>query len=145
MQDSWLSLAVASLFRFCPNMQGSWLSPAVASFFKFISQCHRSATCWYVNQIFHVDVDLESSFGGQLDTRIISRWYPPCGATGKSSQLYPVNSAKILSKLMVRILFISIEYLLGRGNTQLDQLKSPDTVGLSSLSVDSSQTTGSSS
>lgn len=50
------------------------------------------------------------------------------------------------SKQVDRKNFIYIEYLLRRGNKQLDQLKSPDTVGLSSLSVDSSsQTTGSSS
>nr|GMD16523.1 succinate dehydrogenase assembly factor 1, mitochondrial-like [Ipomoea batatas] len=36
--------------------------------------------------------------------------------------------------------FMYIEYLLRRGKKQLDQLKSPDIVGLSSLSVDSSQT-----
>ncbi|GFQ00644.1 succinate dehydrogenase assembly factor 1 mitochondrial [Phtheirospermum japonicum] len=36
--------------------------------------------------------------------------------------------------------FLLIEYLLRRGKKQLDQLKSPDTVGLSSLNVDVSQT-----
>lgn len=36
--------------------------------------------------------------------------------------------------------FLCIEYLLRRGKKQLDQLKSPDTVGLSSLNVDVSQT-----
>lgn len=36
--------------------------------------------------------------------------------------------------------FLYIEYLLRRGKKQLDQLKSPDTVGLSSLNVDVSQT-----
>nr|GMD13192.1 succinate dehydrogenase assembly factor 1, mitochondrial-like [Ipomoea batatas] len=36
--------------------------------------------------------------------------------------------------------FMYIEYLLRRGMKQLDQLKSPDIVGLSSLSVESSQT-----
>ncbi|KAG8378539.1 hypothetical protein BUALT_Bualt08G0147500 [Buddleja alternifolia] len=36
--------------------------------------------------------------------------------------------------------FLYIEYLLRRGKKQLDQLKSPDTVGLSSLNVEVSQT-----
>jgi succinate dehydrogenase assembly factor 1 len=35
--------------------------------------------------------------------------------------------------------FIYIEYLLRRGKKQLEQLKSPDIVGLSSLDVGSSQ------
>ncbi|KAL3845708.1 hypothetical protein ACJIZ3_003111 [Penstemon smallii] len=35
--------------------------------------------------------------------------------------------------------FLYIEYLLRRGKKQLDQLKSPDTVGLSSLNVEISQ------
>ncbi|TXG53467.1 hypothetical protein EZV62_022636 [Acer yangbiense] len=35
--------------------------------------------------------------------------------------------------------FIYIEYLLRRGKKQLEQLKSPDIVGLSSLNVGSSQ------
>ncbi|XP_038999431.1 succinate dehydrogenase assembly factor 1, mitochondrial-like [Hibiscus syriacus] len=33
--------------------------------------------------------------------------------------------------------FLYIEYLLRRGNKQLDQLKSPDTIGLSSVNVSS--------
>lgn len=37
--------------------------------------------------------------------------------------------------------FLYIEYLLRRGKKQLDQLKSPDTVRLSSLHVNSSLTT----
>lgn len=49
------------------------------------------------------------------------------------------------SKQVDRKNFIYIEYLLRRGKKQLDQLKSPDTVGLSSLSVDSSRTRNSSS
>ncbi|OIT22925.1 PREDICTED: succinate dehydrogenase assembly factor 1, mitochondrial-like [Nicotiana attenuata] len=49
------------------------------------------------------------------------------------------------SKQVDRKNFIYIEYLLHRGKKQLDQLKSPDTVGLSSLSVDSSRTRNSSS
>ncbi|KAM3341053.1 succinate dehydrogenase assembly factor 1, mitochondrial [Capsicum galapagoense] len=49
------------------------------------------------------------------------------------------------SKQVDRKNFIYIEYLLRRGKKQLDQLKSPDTVGLSSLSVDSLRTRGSSS
>ncbi|XP_039069782.1 succinate dehydrogenase assembly factor 1, mitochondrial-like [Hibiscus syriacus] len=36
--------------------------------------------------------------------------------------------------------FLYIEYLLRRGKKQLDQLKSPDTVGLSSVDVGSSKT-----
>ncbi|KAL8060012.1 hypothetical protein ABFX02_03G125200 [Erythranthe guttata] len=36
--------------------------------------------------------------------------------------------------------FLYIEYLLRRGKKQLDQLKSPDTVGLSSLNIEVSQT-----
>ncbi|KAL8482384.1 hypothetical protein ACS0TY_028525 [Phlomoides rotata] len=39
--------------------------------------------------------------------------------------------------------FLYIEYLLRRGKKQLDQLKSPDTVGLSTLNVDVSRTKGS--
>ncbi|OIT22926.1 PREDICTED: succinate dehydrogenase assembly factor 1, mitochondrial-like [Nicotiana attenuata] len=48
------------------------------------------------------------------------------------------------SKQVDRKNFI-IEYILRRGKKQLDQLKSPDTVGLSSLSVESSRTRNSSS
>lgn len=36
--------------------------------------------------------------------------------------------------------FLHIEYLLRRGKKQLDQLKSPDTIGLSSINVTLSQT-----
>lgn len=44
------------------------------------------------------------------------------------------------SKLVDRKNFIYIEYLLRRGNKQLDQLSSPDTVGLSYLNVSNPQT-----
>lgn len=44
------------------------------------------------------------------------------------------------SKVIDRKNFLYIEYLLRRGKKQLDQLKDPDTVGLSSLNVSSSQT-----
>ena len=44
------------------------------------------------------------------------------------------------SKLIDHKNFIYIEYLLRRGKKQLDQIKSPDTVGLSYLNVDASQT-----
>ncbi|XP_057502507.1 succinate dehydrogenase assembly factor 1, mitochondrial [Actinidia eriantha] len=44
------------------------------------------------------------------------------------------------SKLIDRKHFLYIEYLLRRGKKQLDQIKSPDTVGLSYLNVDASQT-----
>ncbi|KAI3464273.1 hypothetical protein Pfo_020936 [Paulownia fortunei] len=44
------------------------------------------------------------------------------------------------STLVDRKNFLYIEYLLRRGKKQLDQLKSPDTVGLSSLNVEVSQT-----
>ncbi|PSS19374.1 Succinate dehydrogenase assembly factor 1A like [Actinidia chinensis var. chinensis] len=44
------------------------------------------------------------------------------------------------SKLIDRKNFLYIEYLLRRGKKQLDQIKSPDTVGLSYLNVDASQT-----
>ncbi|CAK7339401.1 unnamed protein product [Dovyalis caffra] len=40
------------------------------------------------------------------------------------------------SKQVDRKNFIYIEYLLHRGKKQLDQLNSPDTVGLSSLNVE---------
>ncbi|KAK6257878.1 hypothetical protein QUC31_001337 [Theobroma cacao] len=43
------------------------------------------------------------------------------------------------SKQVDRKNFFYIEYLLRRGKKQLDQLKSPDTMGLSSLNVSSSQ------
>ncbi|EXC12324.1 hypothetical protein L484_004472 [Morus notabilis] len=36
--------------------------------------------------------------------------------------------------------FLHIEYLLRRGKKQLDQLRSPDTIGLSSINVTLSQT-----
>ncbi|XP_050377419.1 succinate dehydrogenase assembly factor 1, mitochondrial [Argentina anserina] len=36
--------------------------------------------------------------------------------------------------------FLYIEYLLRRGQKQLDQLKSPDTIGLSALNVSYSET-----
>ncbi|KAK3003887.1 hypothetical protein RJ639_019719 [Escallonia herrerae] len=39
------------------------------------------------------------------------------------------------SKSIERKNFLHIEYLLRRGKKQLDQLKNPDTVGLSSLNV----------
>ncbi|XP_057970919.1 succinate dehydrogenase assembly factor 1, mitochondrial isoform X2 [Malania oleifera] len=39
------------------------------------------------------------------------------------------------SKLIDRKNFLYIEYLLRRGKKQLDQLRSPDMVGLSSLNV----------
>ncbi|KAM3686034.1 hypothetical protein ACJW31_11G166400 [Castanea mollissima] len=44
------------------------------------------------------------------------------------------------SKQVDRKNFLYIEYLLRRGQKQLDQLKSPDTVGLSSLNVSVSET-----
>lgn len=44
------------------------------------------------------------------------------------------------SKQVDRKNFLYIEYLLRRGKKQLDQLKNPDTVGLSSLNVSLSQT-----
>ncbi|XP_023525064.1 succinate dehydrogenase assembly factor 1, mitochondrial [Cucurbita pepo subsp. pepo] len=44
------------------------------------------------------------------------------------------------AKLIDRKNFIYIEYLLRRGNKQLDQLRSPATVGLSSLTLNSSPT-----
>lgn len=44
------------------------------------------------------------------------------------------------SKLVDRKNFIYIEYLLRRGKKQLDQLSSPDTVGLSYLNVSNPQT-----
>ncbi|KAL3641494.1 hypothetical protein CASFOL_016462 [Castilleja foliolosa] len=44
------------------------------------------------------------------------------------------------SKQVDRKNFLLIEHLLRRGKKQLDQLKSPDTVGLSSLNVVVSQT-----
>ncbi|KAJ4828447.1 hypothetical protein Tsubulata_041433 [Turnera subulata] len=44
------------------------------------------------------------------------------------------------SKEVDRKNFLYIEYLLRRGNKQLDQLKSPDTVGLSSVHVSLSKT-----
>ncbi|KAK9268298.1 hypothetical protein L1049_010741 [Liquidambar formosana] len=44
------------------------------------------------------------------------------------------------SKLVDRKNFLYIEYLLRRGKKQLDQLKSPGTVGLSSSNVNLSQT-----
>ncbi|KAJ4713807.1 succinate dehydrogenase assembly factor 1, mitochondrial-like [Melia azedarach] len=44
------------------------------------------------------------------------------------------------SKQVDRKNFLYIEYLLRRGKKQLEQLKSPDTVGLSSLNVSLSQT-----
>lgn len=47
------------------------------------------------------------------------------------------------SKEIDRKNFQYIEYLIRRGRKQLDQLKSPDTVGLSSLTVNSSQSKGS--
>lgn len=40
------------------------------------------------------------------------------------------------SKQVDRKNFIYIEYLLRRGNKQLDQIRNPDTTGLSSLQVD---------
>ncbi|XP_059643349.1 succinate dehydrogenase assembly factor 1, mitochondrial [Cornus florida] len=43
------------------------------------------------------------------------------------------------SKVVDRKNFIYIEYLLRRGTRQLDQLRSPGTVGLSSLNVDPTQ------
>ncbi|XP_022885805.1 succinate dehydrogenase assembly factor 1, mitochondrial [Olea europaea var. sylvestris] len=43
------------------------------------------------------------------------------------------------SKQVDRKNFLYIEYLLRRGKKQLDQLKSPDIVGLSSLNVEISQ------
>ncbi|KAF5738843.1 LYR family of Fe/S cluster biogenesis protein isoform 1 [Tripterygium wilfordii] len=43
------------------------------------------------------------------------------------------------SKQVDRKNFLYIEYLLRRGKKQLDQLKSPDTVGMSSLNVSSSE------
>ncbi|EPS67847.1 hypothetical protein M569_06928, partial [Genlisea aurea] len=42
------------------------------------------------------------------------------------------------ASLVDRKNFLHIEYLLRRGKKQLDQLKSPDTVGLTSLSIDGS-------
>ncbi|KAG7037165.1 hypothetical protein SDJN02_00787, partial [Cucurbita argyrosperma subsp. argyrosperma] len=44
------------------------------------------------------------------------------------------------AKLIDRKDFIYIEYLLRRGNKQLDQLRSPATVGLSTLTLNSSPT-----
>ncbi|KAI7991618.1 hypothetical protein LOK49_LG12G00093 [Camellia lanceoleosa] len=44
------------------------------------------------------------------------------------------------SALVERKNFLYIEYLLRRGKKQLQQLQSPDTVGLSHLNVDFSQT-----
>ncbi|XWS21969.1 hypothetical protein CRYUN_Cryun30bG0103600 [Craigia yunnanensis] len=43
------------------------------------------------------------------------------------------------SKQVDRKNFLYIEYLLRRGKKQLDQLKRPDTMGLSSFNVTSSQ------
>ena len=43
------------------------------------------------------------------------------------------------SKQIDRKNFLYIEYLLRRGKKQLDQLKNPDTMGLSSFNVSSSQ------
>ena len=43
------------------------------------------------------------------------------------------------SKQVDRKNFLYIEYLLRRGKKQLDQLKNPDTMGLSSFNVSSSQ------
>ncbi|KAH1032185.1 hypothetical protein J1N35_044359 [Gossypium stocksii] len=43
------------------------------------------------------------------------------------------------SKQVDRKNFLYIEYLLRRGKKQLDQLKSPDTIGLSSCNVSSSK------
>lgn len=44
------------------------------------------------------------------------------------------------SQLIERKNFLYIEYLLRRGKKQLEQLKSPDMVGLSSLNTELSQT-----
>ncbi|KAG2666495.1 hypothetical protein I3843_15G061700 [Carya illinoinensis] len=44
------------------------------------------------------------------------------------------------SKKVDRKSFLYIEYLLRRGKKQLDQLKSPDTVRLSSLNIGASET-----
>ncbi|XP_018834218.1 succinate dehydrogenase assembly factor 1, mitochondrial-like isoform X2 [Juglans regia] len=44
------------------------------------------------------------------------------------------------SKQIDRKNFLYIEYLLRRGKKQLDQLKSPDTIGLSSLNISVSET-----
>ncbi|OMO89132.1 Complex 1 LYR protein [Corchorus capsularis] len=43
------------------------------------------------------------------------------------------------SKQIDRKNFLYIEYLLRRGKKQLDQLKNPDTMGISSLNVSPSQ------
>ncbi|KAL6963927.1 hypothetical protein U1Q18_034934 [Sarracenia purpurea var. burkii] len=43
------------------------------------------------------------------------------------------------AKLVDRKSFLYIEYLLRRGKKQLEQLKSPDTVGLSYQNLDASQ------
>lgn len=45
------------------------------------------------------------------------------------------NEFRSNAKQVDRKKFLYIEYLLRRGKKQLDQLKSPDTVGLSALSV----------
>ncbi|KAH6795348.1 hypothetical protein C2S51_036334 [Perilla frutescens var. frutescens] len=50
------------------------------------------------------------------------------------SQEFRRNSSEVDRKN-----FLYIEYLVRRGKKQLDQLKSPDTVGLVSLNVEASQ------
>lgn len=50
------------------------------------------------------------------------------------SQEFRQNSSQVDRKN-----FLYIEYLLRRGKKQLDQLKSPQTVGLASLNVEASQ------
>lgn len=50
------------------------------------------------------------------------------------SQEFRRNSSQVDRKN-----FLYIEYLLRRGKKQLDQLKSPETVGLASLNVEASQ------
>lgn len=50
------------------------------------------------------------------------------------------NEFRYNAKNVDRKNFLYIEYLLRRGKKQLDQLKSPDTVGLSALNVSFSET-----